>query len=674
MTTIRHDAGPDDQGGQGSKSTQAQQPGAVPASASATQQQTVQPKQAQPQQSQFKPAQGSNMNQSFTALSRRNVIGLRRGTSSETMRTLVETIDELSKDVSFDGVKFDFIEIEPGQNGLKIAGLVVAATSKNPSDKVVSHHTLILASTGTRTTAADGNFNGAKYERLLVPADGYDKRMRAAVEQRLAAKFPGYKQVSAEASVVPESINATNETEVLNLASNATIAASTILISALDQQDDFTLQGAAQANMAVEIKSMFAHATNLAGLPVRSDVTIEMLDVLSGSQQQQNNSDELSYSDSAASSLVSQINGYMDLIYHPTNAGGFGTQDNLYTYAPRLVITNIDSEVTNTLTSLLLALQTTQALAEQDRWQGALLRQYKEGAAHPMNGMNLRDLGVIGLEVPRTTNFNPLLGLEETKPARFQTASAVQGDALVGSLIKTYIRPKFLVVSMDVEENGPNTWLTSVFVAAARGNPEANQEIIDAADLLTLGNFSKRMKQYGLENTPFMINDNTYINLGVWNSDYGVRDIRDFDYLAVFNATGEADPQIIRDFSDQLVNSEIDPMFRLAKNREILTKLIAGMTVTGRAARVSVNPDALYCLSQSVRDAGLVFDVKFGSGAPIGSSRHTATFLNNIRGTNLGSSGAFMQGFTRRAGPGGMPSTGYGRWQQTGGNVGAGSY
>lgn len=614
------------------------------------------------------------MNQTFTSLSRRNVIGLRRGTSSETMRTLVETIDDLAKDASFDGVKFDFIEIEPGQNGLKIASLVVAATSKDPSKKVVSHHTMILASTGTRTTAADGSFNGAKYERLLVPADGYDKRMRGAVEQRLAAKFPGYQQVSAEASVVPESINAANETEVLNLASNATIAASTILISALGEQEDFTLQGAAQANMAVEIKNMFAHATNLAGLPVRSDVTIEMLDVLSGQQNQNNNGDEMSYSDSAANSLVSQINGYMDLIYHPTGMGGMGAQENLYTYTPRLVITNIDSEVTNTLTSLLLALQTTQALAEQDRWQNVLLRQHKDGAAHPMRGINLRDLGVIGLEVPRTTQFNPLQGLEEVKPARFPTASAAQGDFLVGSLIKTYIRPKFLVVSMDVEENGPNTWLTSVFVAAARGNVEANQELVDAADLLTLGNFSKRLKQAGLENAPFMINDNAYINLGVWNSEYGLRDIRDFDYLAVFNATGEADPQVIRDFSDQLVNSDIDPMFRLAKNREILASLIDGMTVTGRAARVTVNPDVLYCLSQAVRDSGLVFDVKFGSGAPIGSARHTATFLNNIRGTGLGSSGAFMQGFTRRAGPGGMPATGFGRWNQTGGNVGAGSY
>lgn len=671
MTTIRHD---DNGAAQQDNDQQVNQAGA-PAQAAA--QQPVQQQASTRQQPQSKPlAQGSNkmnQNQTFVPLSRRAVIGLRRGHSSETMRTLVETIDELSKDQSYNGVQFDFIEIESGQNGLKISALVVAASSKNPSDKVVAHHTMILASTGTRTTAPDGTFNGVKYERLLVPGDGYDNRMKAAVEQRLSAKFPGYKQVSAEASVVPESINASNETEVLNLASNATIAASTLLMSALDVQDDFTLENAGSANMAVEIKSAFAHATNLAGLPVRSDVTIELLDVMSG-QQQQNNSDEMSYSDSAASSLVSQINGFIDLIYHPTNVGGFGMQENLYTYAPRLVITNIDSEVTNTLTSLLLALQTTQALVEQDRWQGSLMRQYKEGAAHPMNGMNLRDLGVIGLEVPRTTNFNPLLGLEENKPARFQTASAAQGDALVGSLIKTYIRPKFLVVSMDVEENGPNTWLTSVFVAAARGNADANQEIVDAADLLTLGNFSKRVKQYGLENTPFMINDNTYINLGVWNSEYGLRDIRDFDYLAVFNATGEADPNIIRDFSDQLVNSEIDPMFRLAKNREILSNLISGMTVTGRAARVSVNPDQLFCLSQAVRDAGLVFDVKFGSGAPIGTARHTATFLNGIT-ANRGSSGAFMQGFTRRAGTGGMPSNGFGRWAQSGGgNVGAGNY
>ena len=69
-----------------------------------------------------------------------------------------------------------------------------------------------------------------------------------------------------------------------------------------------------------------------------------------------------------------------------------------------------------------------------------------------------------------------------------------------------------------------------------------------------------------------------------------------------------------------------------------------------------------------------MFDVKFGSGAPIGTARHTATFLNGIT-ANRGSSGAFMQGFTRRAGTGGMPSNGFGRWAQSGGgNGGAGNY
>lgn len=662
MSTVRV-AGDNNQQAQAAAPAQPQASAAKPTA-------PKQPSKATPRQN---PTPEQTMTQ-FTPLSRRNVIGLRRGVSSEVMRTLVETIDDLSKDVSFQDVKFDYIEMEAG-NSLKISALVVAATSKNPNDKVVAHHTMILASTGTRTVGADGNFMGTKYERLLVPADGYDKRMREEVAQRLAAKFPGYTQVSAEASVVPESVNPSNEREVLALTSNATIAAATMLQTKLGQIDDFTLVGASQANMGVEIKSSFAHGTNLAGLPVRSDVIIEMTDILAQSQNNQNNNDELSYSDAAATSLVSQINGYIDMIYYPGgNNIGFGVQQNLYTYVPRFVITNMDSEVTNTLPALLLALQTTQALAEQDRWQGALLRQHKEGASHPMRGVNIRDLGVIGLEVPRTTNFNPLQQLEETKPARFPTASAANGDAMVGTLIQTYIHPKSLVISMDVEENGPNTWLTSIFVAAARGDVNADRELFDAAELLTLGNFSKRLQQQGLDGARFMINDNALINLGVWNSEYGLRDIRDWDYLSVFNATGEADPNIIRDFSDQLVNSEVDPMFRLAENRKILTDLVDGVTITGRAARVTVDPGVLFCLSQAVRDAGLVFDVKFGSGAPIGTARHTASFLSNIR-TGLGSSGAFMTGMTRRPGSTGMGATSFGRWAQaSNGNVGAGNY
>lgn len=652
--------------------TQAAAP-AAPAQPQASAAKPTAPKQPSKATVRQNPTPEQNMTQ-FTPLSRRNVVGLRRGVSSEVMRTLVETIDDLSKDVSFQDVKFDYVEMEAG-NSLKISALVVAATSKNPSDKVVAHHTMILASTGTRTVGSDGSFMGTKYERLLVPADGYDKRMREEVAQRLAAKFPGYTQVSAEASVVPESVNPSNEREVLALTSNATIAAATMLQTKLGQIDDFTLVGAKDANMGVEIKSSFAHGTNLAGLPVRSDVIIEMTDILSQAQNNQNNNDELSYSDAAATSLVNQINGYVDMIYYPGgNNTGFGVQQNLHTYVPRFVITNMDSEVTNTLPALLLALQSTQALAEQDRWQGALLRQHKEGAAHPMRGVNIRDLGVIGLEVPRTTNFNPLQQLEEQKPARFPTASAANGDAMVGTLIQTYIHPKSLVISMDVEENGPNTWLTSIFVAAARGDVNADRELFDAAELLTLGNFSKRLQQQGLDGARFMINDNALINLGVWNSEYGLRDIRDWDYLSVFNATGETDPTIIRDFSDQLVNSDVDPWFRLAENRKVLTDLLDNMTITGRAARVTVDPGVLFCLSQAVRDAGLVFDVKFGSGAPIGTARHTASFLSNIR-TGLGSSGAFMTGMTRRPGSTGVGATSFGRWAQAGnGNVGAGSY
>lgn len=597
--------------------------------------------------------QGNKMQQ----VSATHNYGMSRASTSLAMSQLLEVVNKISENESQQfPVKFTYHSLDREKANLNISALVVAAVLRNPgtNERYVAHHTLLLEATNVAQSKIEQNFGKAvRYERLIIAADGYDKAMRARVEDIVKATYPDYKLVDADATRVPRTLDLKSETAVRNLIANATTAASTLLTSIV-ANDGWTINPESIKNVTFknDIKSSFLHFTDLTDQPVRSDIVFEMSQVEGRDFTANNTDNEFVFNNSRPRKLITQMFGYIDLTSTPPDLlgtasvpmmGGFSAES-LKIYSPRLVLTNIDApEDAGELQTIIQALGTLQVLQNNQMWKAVLLKQYKDGAAHMENGVNLRDLAVIGLEAPLPTQAFPGMAIEAPKPARIPTLNnaAINEGAAMG-VINTYFHND-LLVSMDVEECGPSSWMLGIFVAAARGDQDAIRDLFQATDLLTGNKFSPIYKSLN-NNTmpPPIFNDNLYINLGYYESGYGRRDSRDCDYLTVLNATGDSSLDKINDWANLQANAQIDPMFRLHESRKIMEEIFQSMTITGRAARITINPVYIFAIAAAVAEAGLTYETEMGIAQPTSTARMVAPYMRNLH-TNLGNAGAFAQ-------------------------------
>lgn len=630
-------------------------------------------------------------NRSMNApISSRVNYGLSRGATSHAMRSIVEVIDKIAEGEKETPVKFSFFGLDGEKEGLLISAVVVAATLRNPGSdqKFVAHHTLLLAQTAKGATAVEQQFGqGIKYERLVVPADAYDATMRARVAEVVKSSFAGFTLIDADATVVPVALDLRSEEAVRNVIANATTAASTLLSSVVASDGWVINDEVVQQTFTTEIKASYDHFTDLTGQPVRGDIAIEMA-MLTGRNQNQNQQagGEFQYNTSQAKKLITQMLGYIDLTSTPpvaANAFGFGGMnsglvakpEDMKIYTPRFIITNIDApDEAVELPVILQGLATAQALQNDGRWIGALIQQHKNGAQNAEDGVNIRDLTAIGLEAPTMAPIG-YVGGELPKQQRLPLQSANVVDAMLAGAISTYFHED-LLISADVPECGAASWIMSPFAAAARGDQHAIRDIFEAADMLTMGKFSPIYKANngGQMKSP-VYNDNMYVNLGFYPSPRGLRDIRDGDYLAVLNATGDRSLDDINDWANLQANTEVDPMFRLTETRRLQQELFTSMTITGRAVRITFNPAFIYSLAAAVAEAGLVYETKVGVSAPQGTARMVAPYMRNLP-TGLGNAGAFVASGMRRPTATGFAAGSFGRYahNRNQSNTGSGNY
>lgn len=623
-------------------------------------------------------------------ISTRQNYGMSRAATSQAMRAIIEITDKIAEGEPDQPVKYTFFPLDGEKEGLLISALVVVATLKNPGNDSLyaSHHTLLLAQTarGASAVEAQAQFGqNIKYERLVVPSEAYDATLRARVVEVVQGAFPGYALIDADACVVPSDLDLRSEEAVRNVMANATTAASTMLASQVADDGWVIDQNVLQHTFQTDIKSSWHHLADLTGQPVRGDVVLEM-SMLTGRPQTQQNTGEFQYNTSQARKLLTQLMGYIDTVSTPPqqvssfapNANIAQTPEQLRIYTPRLVITNMDApDEAVELPVILQGLGTVQALINEHRWIGALVKQHVNGAAHQEGGLNIRDLSAIGLEAPQQVLPGMML-TELPKPGRLPLNSANVNEAMLAAAIQTYYNLDTMLVSLDVPECGASSWITAPFAAAARGDKNAERDIIEAADLLTGNRFSEIYKAAnGGVHRPPVFNDNMYVNLGFYYGQGGVkRDIRDIDYLAVLNMTGDSELETINDWANLQANADIDPMFRLASTREIQSRLFESLTITGRAVRVTFNPAFIFALAEAVAQAGLVYETKVGVAAPQGTARMVASYMRNLP-TGLGNAGAFMAQGMRRASPTGLGGVGsFGRYanMRAPGNTGSGNY
>ena len=628
---------------------QAQASSLVPA---AQTQQQSQPQQQRPMQHNFQSAQ------SMSVMTERNPAPLAGTPDAEAMKAFTDAVKLLIGN-AHESYDLQMVNVSKTENtNLFCSAIVLVVRHKQAPNAALAFHTMLIGDTAGELPRIQVNINGKTVEQQWVIGDAYDNEFKAVVAGVVARQFPNTNPANmfdAEGQVVPVGYDFKDLSLVRMTLANALRAAGTVLNSNASNFKDYSLEGsAAGLNSVATLSFNQNQQANAVGEPVRTDVYISYTEVRGTPAQGKQPGERVSLNSGERQEQVFGIGGFMDLLWDPANPQ-FGQNpyqpvmqnfqqqpQSTHLYTPRFVITKLDAKLLNTLPGQMLGLVTALTLRNGGNWIGAFRRPHS-------NEFDLKDIGAIGIEA--NLDKNPS-GFGSRIDTRSESFTAQQ----LAALVQAFIRPN-LAISMDVAECGPETWLTSVFLAAARGSADANEAILSAATLLTNGKFNY--------SGPAVFAENNRIHMGYYVDKNGVkRDIRDVDYLAIANMFGETDPVQIRDWSDTFTRTDYHLDLRMAARRRILESAVGGSVFyTGFAERVTFAGPFLDALEKAVVATGLTIRPVTPFQDMTGPNRVAASWMQNLR---LGSEGAglFNRGYSGNQRPGNQVGGTFGRWSQ----------
>jgi hypothetical protein len=581
--------------------------------------------------------------------------------AADAIKNFVETAQKI---IGTPGEGYDVKLLVVSHNDTPItlfaASVVVVVQHKAQPDAALGYHTLIMGDTAGPIQNEFVPIPGhGQVEVVRVVGESYNDEYRAAVATMLQKHFPKVdpkKMFDSEGQVVPAGYNGKDESLVRVTIASALVAAATLLNQNTPGFTDLSLiAGAEKLQTVAKLQFGQGQTADSVGQPQRTDIKITFSEV-SGQARQQNQGLQSLNSGQVLKPLLN-IGGFTDLVWHPSSevtahnpyAAAYGTpaqhQSMPYLYQPRFVITHVEAPQLRTMPGTLLGLISTLTMRDNNNWMASFTR-----PTGPEQ--DIHDIGAIGIEAN--------IGRDPSgfgKP--FETRAATFNDAEQALMLRAYVRPE-LAISMDVDECGPSTWLTSAFLAAARNNQAAHDFILESANLLTNGNFA------ALWNPAWkiVINDESRVHLGHYTDGKGnVRDIRDIDHLCVLNVRGETDPRIARDWSNTWAKIGYPIELRLRERLRIMNMISSSIVITGYAHRITFTTNFLNTLERAIAATGLSIRADTPYQDLGDQGRASADWL---------SAGALASGqstFTRSYGGqqsqgGGSGSSSFGRWSR----------
>lgn len=587
----------------------------------------------------------SNAGQSFSLRGMNIRTMMSRNPASEVLSKLTRALETVYRDSAAKDFEYTLIPIDMNQTtSLSVSVLVLAVRDKQNPDIGVAFHTLILEASADAPQPKFEPMMGKNVEIVRTIAEAYDETMLAVVTEAVGRQFPDAHLFNAEAMVVPADFDLADTRKLYPLASMAAFACSQELETRNPNFSDLNLLNAQKdSNLMVRTSYHQPEQIDAVGMPLRTDVMVEFTAAPLNQNSNQQNIER--------TTRVSTVGGFMDLVWDaPPSAGGFGfggqpmqaqgwggNAPSFQRYAARFVMTLMESTQLLTLPAQLLALLPALNLREGNQWVQA----FKPNTMIT-DGVDLQDIGAIGIEVNFEGNANGVGNRIPTKNASFTDESLFR-------LVAATFKPG-MMLSLDVPECGPSTWYNSAFAAAAEGHPGATQAIIDAANYLTGGCFGKYWKGGRVA-----VDENNRIHLGYYTDAEGNRhDIRKIDYLAVANLIGDKEPVVIKNWSDTFLKDQFPLALRLSERKQIISNFFTNAKFTGYARRVTFTTEFLDALAQGCREAGLTMraatthtDLQQFERA---SGAHLSSLIMSSDSTNLFNRGSFGGGFNQGAG------------------------
>jgi hypothetical protein len=539
--------------------------------------------QAAPQQ----PAENSNRMKLGFGLSNSNLGFMPTSMGGEYTEAWAESLKKLYK--RQETVNTKIIKIDDGT--LAYNCLVVCMNAKTEPSKV-AYHVLLLAATGTppsRVAEINTDFMlnpppGKRPEFPRIPSDAFDEVLMNVVRERVVQAYVGIKDVTffqTDGVVIPVNMDPSNESEIWLEVANAGNACYWELVLNRPDFGDLNVGEAMSSQQGIEltidIRAERGTLMNEVHKPIRHSFVTELVTQSLNRRVQSinlNNDRE----------VVTRVVGFTDFIPVPQTVNtSTGLPANIFRFRPHLIFNSINAQV-STPGFLMLALAMGFSTYNNDVWLNTI---------RPVENDPIHDPGVL----------NYLANLEGNKTGVGERvdffASGLSAYEVTDSLRKFFIPG--VVVSVDVDVFGPQTWFTSILSSAAvpgKNQNAAIRAVVAACDVLTGGRFSARFNGNIFDNV-------IQIPTGTWIDKNGVeRDLRDIDFLAVSDFMGPENTRGIHEWALASLNSGINNIAATAKRLEIIKQIAPDAVIEGAAMRLTFSAAFQEALTGAIAESG----------------------------------------------------------------------
>ena len=568
------------------------------------------------------------------------------------MRAALENEIKLQPDPNWE-IRLEGLDRDNPNLQLGVSVLVVCVMHKVQRNLGIGYYSLLLQASAPTPPANTYQVGGGRTVELeQTTGDAYDGIMRDEIRKELSRLYPGVPLHSNDARVIYSDFDLNDSGLLKRLRGEVVTAAGMAVARSNREWRDLQLKfDNVKPDTTLSLQPTFGNQQlmDAEGQPIRADVRIAFR---AGATpvQQGNRSQNLEKPKD-----ITTIAGYIDLIHeqrsqvnqwlpaHAQYSNPAQAAQQFQQFMARLVITQMRS-LRPTLGQQLLALVTVYALRKPGAWYPNFRPSYHQSQD---KHTDLKDIGVLTIEaVP-----DPTTGVGVKTPTKIDTFRKED----LGEFLYTFVKPG-LVVSMDVDECGDDTWMNNVFAAAAAGDVKANNLIYDAADYLTNGQFGTLFAK----GAQICFTENNRIHRGYYSGPGGERrDGRDLDYVAMMNLSGERDLKFVRDWNATYLQSEYPLEQRLAARYDAIKAVMPDFKLTGYATRVTFADAFLQALTAATAATGLAIREVSGLADQVGYEAPQYRFADQALGGYQATS-LFTQGYAQS--PQGYTGQRVGRW------------
>ena len=484
--------------------------------------------------------------------------------------------------------------------------------------------TVLIADSNDDPAPLIGGRGDQQYEVVRYPSDAIDTAMYQIVEEGLSATFPGKTLIRGKSLVMQKGFNISDAEALRVLLVEMSRAIQRQCNELLGSAIPLDLTTFDMSSAVFNVKTTTqeqGHIDPITCLPIHRTWSVKSTMVAANQGQQGRH--EINNA-RLQPRTVADIGGYCDYIWvgpQQIQAFGGGVQlapgtMNTQAFQLRHMITSISLGLRQSIEGLLFGIGLA-APALNDRLNIAGMTTTRRDQLSPVN---LGNIGALNIEANIENDPSGQGSCIDATSASFGLA---QHADFIGRTIH-----QTPVITVEIRRGCPEETSLHMLLEASRGNPEAVANLHRAADLLTGGHYSKRLKEVTNGATvPMVIQVGDQNNGALDVDDVGffvdqanrMRSLQELGYLGLMNLL-QGTPGIGRRITDTF-QSLMDARLaeRLNIRHALRTQALPGNQIYrhSRVIRVTLNNVALRALTLALGDAGVA--VNASSDSPYSS-------------------------------------------------------